>query len=145
MNESNGLSLIVKCENVSVLRPLIRVTAFGLKFASQIKAKTRKSDTSVSSEITVTDLAEAETCRIKESECLIVKERNFENWKRQFGLFLDRAGVWRCKGRLANANTPYSTKYPILLDTKHHLTTLIVNDCHQRVMHNGLKEALTEL
>ncbi|XP_067049920.1 uncharacterized protein [Acropora muricata] len=31
------------------------------------------------------------------------------------------------------------------LDTKHHVTSLIVRACHERVHHNGVKETLTEL
>ena len=85
----------------------MRVTAYELKFVSQIKAKTRKSDTSVNSEITVANLAEAEMRWIN----LMVKERNFENWKRQFGFLLDRAGVWRCKDRLAFHIQPSTQSY----------------------------------
>ena len=34
---------------------------------------------------------------------------------------------------------------PILLDKDHYLTRLIVTDAHVRVIHNGVKETLTEL
>ena len=37
---------------------------------------------------------------------------------------------------------PESSKHPILLDKTHYLTTLILRDCHARVMH---KATLTEL
>ena len=30
-------------------------------------------------------------------------------------------------------------KYPILLDASHHLTTIVVCRCHERVMHRGVK------
>ena len=51
----------------------------------------------------------------------------------------------RSGGRLANADLPYSTKYPILLPRNHPLTPLIINDAHQRVLHNGVRETLTEI
>ena len=38
-----------------------------------------------------------------------------------------------------------ATKHPVLLDKQHHLTQLIVMDAHRRVLHNGVRETLTEL
>lgn len=68
----------------------------------------------------------------------------FKIWQQQFGLFCDELGVWRCVGRLGNANLPFETKHPVFLDSQHHLATLIVLDAHDRVQHNGVSETLTE-
>ena len=38
----------------------------------------------------------------------------------------------------------YATKHPVLLPCKHPITTLIVQEAHSRVQHNGIKETLTE-
>ena len=38
-----------------------------------------------------------------------------------------------------------AAKHPVLLDKQHHLTKLIVMDAHRRVLHNGVRETLTEL
>ena len=65
-------------------------------------------------------------------------------WKKQFGLF-EVGGVWRCKGRLDNADLPYTTRHPALQYKYHHLTTLITQDAHERVKHNGVKETLMEI
>ena len=51
----------------------------------------------------------------------------------------------RCNGRLSKADLPPSIKHPILLDKGHHITSLIVQDSHKRVMHGGVKLTLTEL
>ena len=61
----------------------------------------------------------------------------------QFGLFLD-GNIWRCKGRLENAEFPYSARHPALLPNHHPLTVLIIRESHERVMHNGVKETLAE-
>lgn len=42
-------------------------------------------------------------------------------------------------------NLPYSTKHPILLNPKHHITELTVRHSHLTVKHGGVKETLTEL
>jgi hypothetical protein len=46
---------------------------------------------------------------------------------------------------LSNADLPFCTKHPILLNRKHPLATLIVKQAHERVLHGGLKETLTEV
>ena len=69
----------------------------------------------------------------------------FKTWQQQLGLFHDESGIWRCGGRLSNADLPFITKHPVLLDSHHHLTTLIVTDAHARVQHNGVCETLNEL
>ena len=69
---------------------------------------------------------------------------NFPTWRAQFGLFQDKSGLWRFRGRLQNVDLPIFAKHPVLLDRKHHLTRLIINEAHQRVQHNRVKETLTK-
>ena len=76
------------------------------------------------------------------SQDVLTSDPKFES---QFGLSADEHGIWRCEGRLKYADIPQSTKYSILLSMKHHFTYLIVKDCHERVMKNGIKETLSEL
>ena len=64
---------------------------------------------------------------------------------KQFNLFEDEQGVWRCGGRLANSEIPYATKYPILIPKSHPITSLIARQAHERVLHNGVKETLAEI
>ena len=51
----------------------------------------------------------------------------------------------RCTRRLAKEELPTSVKHPSLLEKDHHITSLIVEDSHKRVMHGGVKFTLTEL
>ena len=90
-------------------------------------------------------MLEAEILWLKESQKALVKEKDFELWQRQFGIFIDEEGLYRCKGRLGKADVPIATKHPILLTKQHCLTYLIVKDAHEHVIHNGVKEMLTEV
>ena len=74
----------------------------------------------------------------------LVQEGKFPLWKRQFVLFLDDTGLWRCRGRLGHASVLYETKHP-LLPRNHLITTLIIQEAHGRVQHNGVKDTLTEV
>ena len=60
-------------------------------------------------------------------------------------LFLDHMGIWRCGGRLVNAELQYNTKHPIFISKHHHLAVLIVRCAHERVFHNGVKDTLTKV
>ena len=99
----------------------------------------------INTEMNSNDLNISELYWIKACQKTLVQDAKFEQWKVQFGLHLDDAGVWRCKGRLGCADLPEDTKYPMLLPSGHYFTTLLVLHCHQRVKHGGIKETLTEL
>lgn len=75
---------------------------------------------------------------------MLMRDMSFRLWKKHFGLFLDLKGIWRCGGRLFNADIPFSTKYPVMLLKSHQLSTLIAKSAHEGVLHNRVKETLTE-
>ena len=61
-------------------------------------------------------------------------------------VFKDENGILRSQGRIDNVlSLPYSTKHPVLLPNDHCLTALYIKCAHARVLHNGVKDTLTEL
>ena len=55
-------------------------------------------------------------------------------------------GVIRVGGRLANENMPFEAKHRAILPRKNFLTTLIIQDCHSRLVgHQGLNATLNSL
>ena len=142
---SNSLSNIIHCENYSNLLRLLRVTAYVCRFVEKVKGKIRGVKAKeLNSELTAAELNKAERLWVIESQKSFKEEPAFEVWKRQLELFI-QDGIWRCKGRLSKADLPYTTKHPALLPKDHHLTLLIIWKCHERVMHNGVKDTLNEL
>ena len=59
--------------------------------------------------------------------------------------YQDEQEIWRCRGRLGNADLPFNTRYPILLPKTHRFTELVVRRSHLHVLHSGAKDTLTEL
>ena len=139
------LSNIINIENFGTLDRLVRVTAYVLRFVKILKAKTRKSDLDVEPSLTVNEIRESRELWIKEMQRKLPEKNQFEQWKAEFGLYTDEQDIWRCKGRLEKANLPQSAKHPILVDKEHYFASLIVYDSHRRVMHNGVKETLTDI
>jgi len=107
-----------------------------------IRSRTKGEE--VTATVSTADIANAELSWIKLAQAFVHNEK-FNVQHQQLAVFCDTDGVWRCKGRLDHADLPESSKYPILLDKSHYFTTLIVRDCHARVMHSGVKATLTEL
>lgn len=143
-----SLTSVLPCENYGCLSRLIRVTAWIQKFINS--ARTHKdheagSHCHADCALTAGDLGIALTYWIKVSQSSMPGLRDFEQWRTQFGLYQDDSGIWRCRGRLGNSDMPEQTKHPILLNRDHHLTLLIVRECHQRVMHGGVMATLTEI
>ena len=135
------LSHFMNCEDFSSADRLLSTTALVLKFCWIMLNKVRNEGTVEPPDLNV----EAEHRWILECQQMVVADKNFKDWRKQLDLFQDESGVWRCKGRIQNADIPYSTKHPILLHKNHPLSVLLVRRAHSRVLHNGVKETLTEL
>ena len=141
-----GIGDCMNCEDYGSMIRLCRTTAYLLR-AVEIFKSMRESTPSRDrqTELTAMELIEAEKLWITQAQTSLIMDRNFEIWKKQLGLYLDEIGLWRCRGRLGNAEIPYDTKHPILLPKDNSVTCLIVREAHERVQHNGVKETLTEV
>ena len=88
----------------------------------------------------------AELLLIKEAQASLKKHKYFAMWKKQMRVFTDENGILRCQGRIDIVlSLPYATKHPVLLPNDHCLTALYIKRAHARVLHNGVKDTLTEL
>ena len=139
-----SLSELIIPERYSSSYRLFHVTALVLKFISCLRDRVGPSTPS-SNILTQSDLDKARLYWIKDCQSHLQEDKRFPTWKRQLGLFIDENGVLRCGGRMSNSCLSPAQQNPILLDKHHHLATLLVMDAHKRVIHNGVKETLTEL
>ena len=135
--EGAKVSNLIAIERYGSMGNLLRVTTHIIRFVEILK----KSDN-----LTPVGLyRRAEALWISEAQSHIVWDERGREWKRQLGLFQDSHGLWRCGGRLGNADLSYDAKHPMLLPNEHPFTTLVVKWAHTRVLHNGTKETLTEV
>ena len=146
---NNGVNTVINLHAFSTIQRLLRVTAWVLRFANNTKKKAKKRYGPLS----VTELNAAQTLWIvncqsttypKELANLKAKTSSRLPLVRQLRLFLIK-DVIRCGGRIHNAPIHESAKFPILLPQNHHLTQLIVQDAHERILHSGLNSTLTHL
>ena len=95
--------MIVDVESYSDFARLIRVTALVLRFLNNLKTKKR----------------------MRLSGSLTTEE--FDNAKRMWLIEIQKQSACNLP------NIPFGAKHPILLPQHHHLTSLIIRDCHHRV------------
>ena len=74
----------------------------------------------------------------------IIPLKGFSSLQR-VSLYKDDKGILRCGGRLKNAPIPFNARFPIFLPRSSHFTNLVINECHLKVLHNDVRETLTEL
>ena len=123
-------------DNYSSFNKLLRITALLLVFTHKLRQIVTSCDI---------EIVRAEQLWLHDVQSELKARRDFHVLTQQLDLFVDELGIWRCGGRLENANLPYSTKHPIVLPREHCFTQLVIQRAHQRILHNGLKETLTEV
>ena len=136
-----SVGAVMQCKDFSSLTRLLRVTTYVSRAMLQVLNKKDGEP----QESDLTDYAEAEKLWIMESQLALTQDPKFNIWKKQFGLFIDLHGIWRCGGRLGEADLSYSSKHPALLCRDQPLTTLIIRNAHERVGHNGVRDTLMEI
>ena len=138
------IGVVINCEQFSILVKLMRVTSHVLRAVKRFQ-KLKSGGLIIPTTITPEERSVAEGLWITHARSKLTRQKDFESLRKQFNLFIDEKGLWRCGGRLANAESPYPTKHPVLLPRSHPLTSLRVCDAHNRVQHNVVKETLTEV
>ena len=82
------------------------------------------------------------------SELRFLKESNgvVPDRVRGLNLFLDPIGLIRSEGRMENARTfSQELVHPLVLGKGHHLTNLIIKNCHHKVQHLGVQPTLNRV
>lgn len=59
--------------------------------------------------------------------------------------FLDQEGILKVEGRLCNAPLPSSVKHPVIIPKDHHITKMIISQCHENVKHQGKGLTINEI
>lgn len=142
-NPKPTIGEIMDCRKYSTLSRLLRVMAYVLRAVKRFKEGS--TELTYCTTLTTEELSASERQWITYVQVQLCREKSFSTWQRQLDLFIDDKGLWRCGGRLENANIPYSTKHPVLLPRDHPFTAMIVQDADERVSHNGIKDTLTEV
>ena len=153
--DDSCLSEVINIRNYNSLNKLLRVTAWVMRFISNLKKKTEERRQEQLNNIRVLaeelwwlsaeEIYQAKLLWIKDAQKTAMNHKNFKDWKVSLNLFTDEKNLLRCRGRLEHAPIPYEAKYPLLLTTDAYLTTLVVLDSHNMVAHNRTRQTLNHI
>ncbi|XP_006818999.1 uncharacterized protein LOC102803656, partial [Saccoglossus kowalevskii] len=145
-----GIQYIINADNVSSLNKLLRISAYVLRFISNMKRdKERNIDP-----LTAHEIQQAERMWVRdiqreqfqaEIRSIQRKHGKLGHLTKQLKLFVDDESILRCGGRLHNAPLDFITKFPVLLPTGHRFTELVITNAHAQVLHSGLQATITHI
>ncbi|XP_062710660.1 uncharacterized protein LOC134288796 [Aedes albopictus] len=134
----------------SSLLKLVRSTAWILRFANNCRTRNRACRRSEVLNAKEHEEALIALVKLAQSECFPVELADLaakEQVKPSSRLHTKdpclRDGLIRVGGRLRHAPVSFSRKHPIVLDSNHPLTKLIIVDYHHRLLHGGAQLMLS--
>jgi len=137
---------LIEVDRFSNVHKLLRVTALVLGFVCKLRKKTK-------SKLDLTNDARRYLIKTEQSKSFAT-ELNFLKCPKDkvpclvnnLNLFIDEAGLLRCKGRLTNCDYfEYEARNPVLLPKDSVLTNLLIADVHHRCKHLGIATTLTAI
>ena len=105
---------------------LFRITAFVLRFVGNCRRQEKQSGP-----LTTEELKKAEDVWLK------VAQRD-EEMESHMELKVDKVGLWRCSGRAPDY-------HPIFIPRKHILATLIIERCHEEILHGRVQSTMCQV
>ena len=139
-----NLDCIIPLKGFTSLQRLVRVTAYVLRFVSNVKLRSENKEL-IDEDLKKEEIERARELWITEVQGSVLEDEKFDQVKVSVSLYKDDKGILRCGGRLKNAPISFNARFPIFLPRSSHFTNLVINECHLKVLHNGVRETLTEL
>ena len=147
------LKSVIDNEKFSSKARLIRVLGWVLRFIRNLKSRDKVTE----QYLNALEIDRAEQIVIRsvqleafDSELTYLSDDRNSNRKPpirvfQLNLFIDENGILRAKTRMKNASLETECKEPILLPCRSHFSQLVVQEYHDKVFHNGVKETLNAI
>ena len=136
---------VVNINRYGGLEKLLRVTAWVFRFIANSRLNQDETARSKrSGRLSKEELVEAERKWLKIAQVDLQRQGNFQQLKNELGL-VESEGILRCIGRLVNSDLDFDARRPIIIPRDHAYTTMVINDCHERVMHGGVRATLAEV
>lgn len=141
---------LLDLEKYSRLKTVLRITAWVKRFIANSHSSQK-----VQGELTSEELAAAETYWVK-----VTQEHSFRHELGQLKSgqtikgdskikdlkpFLDENSLISVGGRLQHSDFSFREQHPWVLPTNHRYSELLVQYCHERVMHSGVRDTLVQV
>ena len=143
VREECSIANVIDVNRYSSFTKLARVTAWVSRFVSNTRAQRNKQE-KLTGQLEVSEVNRAEIQWIKVAQSELRTQGNFKQLVKELDL-KEEAGIYRCRGRLVHSGLDVEAKTPIVLPKEHRVTNLLIERCHERVLHSGLRATLAEI
>ena len=148
-------SSLPDCKRFSSFTRLVRTTAWVLRFVQVLRSRVRKQPVTFR-RLTADELAQAERLLVAQSQAeSFPEEKRALNDGKAIGAasrlvqlhpVLDDGGLIRAKGRVFKAEAlDQEARQPVILDNRHPLTALVIQQLHADGGHHGQERLINEL
>ncbi|GFQ92867.1 uncharacterized protein TNCT_433951 [Trichonephila clavata] len=140
---------ILNIEDFSTLRRLLRVTSLVIRLIYNARnINNRRSGPITSSEtskalIYFIKMSQKNSFSSEINNIKLKKSVNKNSKLCNFNVMIDDDNILRIKSRLINSSLDVYEKHPIILSNDY-FASLIVYDCHEQVLHNGVNKTLIQ-
>ena len=142
-DQVSSLKAVIDIERYSSLMRLLKVTAWVRRAVNNFRKRLNKNEC-VTTNLTAEEINRAEIEWVKVTQCEIKEQDNYKQLVRKLGL-VEEDGILRCTSRLSNSDLELDAQKPILLPKEHKFTRSVIEACHQKVHHCGVRSTLAEL
>ena len=151
------LSNVFDISRFSSKGKLLRTFSWVLRFIQNLKSAVQKTQLNKSNMVSVSETNNAEMILIRSIQSrayrkeiqFLLSSNNSDTkpplYVTQFNLFVDHEQVLRCRTRINKSSVLDAGKQPILLPTGNHYASLLIQECHRKVFHDGVRETLNLL
>lgn len=144
VRESPSLNKVIDVSKYSDYNRLVRVTAWVSRFVNNLRVSREKRGERVNGKLEAQEISEAEQRWIVAAQVELKQQGNYKQLASELRLD-DSNKIIVCRGRLEHSDLSVEARAPIILPKEHRLTRLIIEQCHNRVLHSGLRATLAEL
>ena len=140
-----GIGNIINIEHFSDLIKLFRLSAWVLRFVTNLKKKHSGRKFNLNRFITTSEIRFVKLLWIQENQAKLEISDGFNNLKNSLRLQKDSNDIYRSSSHISNAKSlSHDAKNPIILCRNHRMTKLIVWDAHNRIKYLGERQTLVE-
>ena len=133
---------MIDLNDYSTLQRLVRVEAWVKRFIDNSRARAKQNDKQ-NGRLEADELKCAEIEWLKSVQSDLRQQTHFNQLVSELGVKEDRA-ILRCEGRLVNSDLEREARRPVMSPRQHRFTRLVIEDCHQRVHHSGVRATLAD-
>ena len=137
----------INCDDYSSLTKLLRVTSLAFRFIQRLKKVEPKLKYISAQEIEISEKMWIRHIQAKHFPEVFyaISHKTKSTLQSQLGLFIDKNGILRCKGRLEHSSLSESARYPILLPQNDAFTRLVIERAHKQLLHSRVSQTLSSI